>query len=415
MSSNNGLRPVKAFFERTTTGARFNVETVTYVPNKHSRVSSADQEGISFLKTFYDKEQTLKPRIEATSLAGKEVVGGGSLMHVVLRAFDEHLPIVFRPDDIWILLTFAFAKHVDANAEALRSRFVAHEGKKVLEIRVDHFFVGETPPELWERDAFAQFSSQIREHIGDKTHQMLVERYSTTNATDQAIHEITLMAAMKNYFSYKMRTCCGIPSVELRGTEQDWANLRQRAEDMLGELMPEYTKLLIPVLDEFAAASRGIVNLQFWQSMCKIISHGRGSGSYSTVSGWFSLFYPYMTDGPNKNLRPWESMESQHGPEPSDFPTVISSVPVEWDYLGTQYLLHFHAGMFGIAQDPDTLALSASVGWIVSHDPPQDPAIRLQSVEKEIADITQGDALNYKSRYWLSRLQKEADRLRQMK
>lgn len=414
MSSTNGVRPVEPFFERTMTGARFNVETVNYTPNEWNRPTPAVKQATSFLKTFYNEEQTLNPRIEATSLAKEQVIGRGGLVDVVLRAFDQHLPLTFRPDDIWILLTYGFAKHVDANAEALRSRFVAHEGKKVLEIRVDHFVVGETSPELWERDAFSQFSSQIRTHIGEKTHMMLTERYSTTSVTDQAIHEITLMAAMKNYFGYKMRTCCGIPWIELRGTEEDWINLRKRAEAMFGDLMPEYTKLLLPVLDEFVAASKGNVNLQFWQSICKIIEHGQGSGSFTTVSGWINLLYPYMTKRPNKNLCPWESMVSQKGPEPEDFPTVISSVPVEWDYFGTQYLLHFHAGMFGIAQDPETLALSASVGWVVSHDPPQEPAIRLQAVEKEIADITKSNSKDYETSYWLRRLNEEAERLRKL-
>lgn len=95
---------------------------------------------------------------------------------------------------------------MNANAEQLRSRFVAHQGKKVLEVKVDHFVVGQTPAEMWERDVFPQFSKQIRQHIGEQTHTMIAQPFSTTTPTDQASHEITLMAAMKEYFSYKMST-----------------------------------------------------------------------------------------------------------------------------------------------------------------------------------------------------------------
>ena len=51
-----------------------------------------------------------------------------------------------------------------------------------------------------------------------------------------ASHEINLMSAMKNYFSYVMSTYCGIPSITVRGTEEDWVSLRNRT-DALGELM----------------------------------------------------------------------------------------------------------------------------------------------------------------------------------
>ena len=50
-----------------------------------------------------------------------------------------------------------------------------------------------------------------------------------------------------------------------------------------------------------------------------------------------------------------------HGPESSDFPATTSSVPCDWEYFGTQYDLHFHAGIIGFTQDSDTGSLE-SVG-----------------------------------------------------
>ena len=181
---------------------------------------------------------------------------------------------------------------------------------------------------------------------------------------------------------------------------------------MFSEFMPNYATVLVPVLDQFVAAYRGQIDHRFWQSMCKNVQHGFGSGSYSTVSGWINLFYPFLQQKANMTLQPWQLMEQSDGPEPDDFPLVVSSVPVEWNYHGAKLLLHFHAGMFGMAQDSNTLALSPVVGWVVSHDPPQEPAVRIKAVEKEIDDIKRSDSGNdYRTLYWLKRLQDELKRL----
>jgi hypothetical protein len=35
---------------------------------------------------------------------------------------------------------------------------------------VDHFVLGKTPYDAWERDVFPDFSRQIKEHIPEETH-----------------------------------------------------------------------------------------------------------------------------------------------------------------------------------------------------------------------------------------------------
>ena len=96
--------------------------------------------------------------------------------------------------------------------------------------------------EEWETFVFPEFSKQIREYIGDKTHDAIVANFTTTTPAAKAASEITLMAAMKNYFSYGMMTLCGIPDITLLGTLEDWTALRAQAEH-LGTLMtPEFSK-----------------------------------------------------------------------------------------------------------------------------------------------------------------------------
>jgi hypothetical protein len=195
-------REVDALHERTETGIRFNVETVKGL-GKSLKIS--EKEIITDVAKRFYEENTLKISVETGSfLRDRAVRTGGSFVDTALLAFADHYPLTIAPDDIWSLLSFALAKHVDKNAEKLRSKFVSHAGKKVLEVRVDHFVLGGMLPEDWERDVFPDFSNQIRGHIGDEIHNTIASGFSTTTPSTKAAHEITLMAAMKHYFSYKV-------------------------------------------------------------------------------------------------------------------------------------------------------------------------------------------------------------------
>lgn len=55
-----------------------------------------------------------------------------SFLVAAFQAFKEHRPLIISPDHIWLLILQAFAVHVRQNAEELRHKFVAHDGKKEL-------------------------------------------------------------------------------------------------------------------------------------------------------------------------------------------------------------------------------------------------------------------------------------------
>ncbi|MCO5612611.1 hypothetical protein L7F22_066880 [Adiantum nelumboides] len=50
----------------------------------------------------------------------------------VVHAYCSHHNLVICPDDVWLAILFQFGSYINANAEALRSLLVAHEGKKQL-------------------------------------------------------------------------------------------------------------------------------------------------------------------------------------------------------------------------------------------------------------------------------------------
>jgi hypothetical protein len=362
------------------TGVRFNVETVPDALPQHKKKHILQRD--EYLNGL---SRNGKIRLEAASCYDDDVnlisVGGHGFHAACIIAFAQHLPLGLSPDHIWTLVTYAFAKHVDTHAEELRSNFVAHEGKKKLLIRTPGSFLmsdhdgnadsGASDKE-WEKFVFPEFSKQIKTNIGDKTHTLLTDNFSTSTPASIAASEIVLMSAMKNYFSYGMSTTCGIPNITLTGVEEDWVSLRHRTE-ALGKLMKKdfalyWMPLVLPILDEFIESFRGDVNHGFWQSMVKLRNNGHDSDFKEWISGWMQIFFPYLKSGElNTNLHPWQDMYFS-GPEPKDFPSIIASAPVEWDYHGTDFEIDFNAGFTGVSQRGDDGMISPELGWYVTHD-----------------------------------------------
>jgi len=116
-----------------------------------------------------------------------------------------------------------------------------------------------------------------------------------------------------------------------------------------------------------------------------------GSGASNYISGWIQLFFPYLKgdNNLNQNLRPWDEMYFI-GPDPANIPPIVSSAPVDWDYYGKMYNLHFVAGFAGCSQDPHDGTLTPEMGWFVVHDPPEEPMARLGTIETEIMALLKG-------------------------
>jgi len=92
-----------------------------------------------------------------------------------------------------------------------------------------------------------------------------------------------------------MRCGCGIPSIELTGTLDDWKQLREKTEKLAQYDLEWWIKELLPVIDKFVEACQGKPDLLFWNSVCNI--YGASGMSTSPISGWVQVFFPYLKSG----------------------------------------------------------------------------------------------------------------------
>lgn len=204
------------------------------------------------------------------SFKNKSLVDGGEnpFFSMVCLAYAEHRPIVLSPDIMWILICNGFSQFVNNDPDKFRDYLVSHEGKKRLEIR--------TNLETTTAQKVEMFAALIGENTKDDLNELLTCNFSTTGMVERMTSQITLMDAVKPYFEYVERMAgCGIPSVTLEGTPDDWKLLRKKTRELGNYGVKEWTDRLDPILKEFVAASEGKPNVEFWS----------GCGDYGASAG----------------------------------------------------------------------------------------------------------------------------------
>jgi hypothetical protein len=305
--------------------------------------------------------------IEDCSDPNDQVVDGISynpLFAAAHHSFNDHRPLVLSPDMIWLAIAQGTANHINNNAETMRSKFVKHQGKAEIIVRRDDFVKGSfcNP---WP-EAFGAFSMAIMEHIGSDNHQKFVAEFSTTGPAEIAANDIVLMDSVKSYFKYVLMTRCGIPSVILEGTTDDWKLLQEKVE-ALSEIIPSWwmTKLN-PICQGFIAASQGNADPGHWRNIYKWGTH---SGS-DYNDGWLTHLLPYIResyggDGSACVQNKFKTGGWGGGIETSAIPGGLSSVPFIWDYYNTKYEMSLMAGFSGVTQNQETLAIRPKIGWVV--------------------------------------------------
>ncbi len=322
-------------------------------------------------------ERLLGAKIEACSHYGDRVVPSEyhPFVAAVHSAYAEHRPLVLSPDMFWLLVAQGFANHVNVNSEAMRHHFVQFDGKKKVIIRRDQFIKG-SPENDWA-GAYNEFAGKLVEFIGKEAHDRIVCPFSTTGLVERAANDLVLMDAMNSYFELGMHSLCGIPSVTLEGTAEDWSKLHDKTED-LGKAydVTWWTDKLLPIMERIARNAAGADDPELWQSIYKV--EDASGGPY--ISGWIRWFFPYIRgyDQSNRNspediprkilVRNWwfdEEPQMFSGMTTESFPPSLSKVPLTWLYLGQVFEMEMLAGFACYSQDKETRAVRPKIGWAV--------------------------------------------------
>ena len=135
---------------------------------------------------------------------------------------------------------------------------------------------------------------QILSHFKDtEISNWVTPSFSTTTDKDVLAASLTPMSRLQKYFKYVCYVICGIPTVTLQGTVEDWQALRDKFDRVLEYELPGFThmakwhKWLTYIGDNLVASAKGEERLEFWDC---IVNHIEGGSGVHFVSGWISTF-----------------------------------------------------------------------------------------------------------------------------
>jgi hypothetical protein len=205
---------------------------------------------------------------------------------------------------------------------------------------------------------------------------------------------------MKNYYEpLDFYVYCGIPSVTLEGTPEDWKKVLKKTQQLKKYDLDWWVNDLTPILKEFVNASKGKVNTRFWQDMVMILhpkqlcfgGARKCSGHIhleapTMLDGWFLKFFPYNQKGRTllSNMDVSASMalycinKKISVAVPCNFGKMLPEmVRVPFSYIQEGVKtdtchLEFWAGFVGVEENATTYALRPKIGWMVMEAEPSD-------------------------------------------
>jgi hypothetical protein len=287
-------------------------------------------------------------------------------VHTIHLAFSDHRPLVIAPDHIWLLICQGVARHVAAHHQQVATQFVSHAGKNILSIQRDDFIKGLSDNPWLE--VLEAFEGLIKAKINRDLYTLLMPTFSTTGIVEKAVFQIALMDVIQPYFDFQIWSRCGIPSVTLEGTVNDWRDLHRRVQQLTTIGLDWWVDSLMPILEELVRTAAGHINLPFWEHLYKAINRSGGPD----MSGWVLRFFPYLigSSGQADRRNPYLGQDflADAGKvkcSTSMLPPGMTIVPFEWAFPGARYSMAFAAGFVGTHQNHETGALRPAIDWAV--------------------------------------------------
>lgn len=288
------------------------------------------------------------------------------LIDGVRLAYADHRPIVLSPDIVWLTIARGFARHIEINAESLRHMFVKFSGKKKLTLFCKEDLLKQ-PAEVWE-SYIHEFPQQIAKWTNQELIDAMTADFSTTTTASYTASQVLIMSAMKQYFDYEIRYFCGIPTIYLEGTPEDWERVVEKTEALRKYELDWWVDQLVPVLKKIVAAAEGEVDKPFWNSIYRKPNDpihtyiGCSPVKSDRIDGWITRFYPYIEGKPT----PFDSI---HERDILNFPPTCGQAPMKYiGPNGRENGLHLYAGLVGLSEDSITKALRPEIAWFISKE-----------------------------------------------
>ena len=316
-------------------------------------------------------------------------LGKTSLIAGLILAYKNHYPITISPDMIWLLILQGYSRFMEKYSELVREKYVNFEGQKALHVKRLGIFPETATMEVW-RGIIQEFTQKIEDNVGKEVVSNLKSDFSTTNPVALTTSQVSIMSAMKQYFTYSvLMGGCGISSITLEGSLEDWKKIKSKLEFLSGKAMKWWTKHLLPIIDNIIETKNfyqknNSINkklVEFWKNMIRV----KGKGDLydpHMINGWIIKFIPnYLENKPGL----YEEIKE------NEIPDQIISCPLELTVLNldgtkSEYKCDLASGFYGMVQEEETYKVKPVIGYAIVVDEKIKSNLSVEEKNKIIED-----------------------------
>ncbi|KAM7443330.1 hypothetical protein ABFA07_007806 [Porites harrisoni] len=291
----------------------------------------------------------------------------------VCTAYSHHYRLRTSPDDWWFCVIKRVACAIDQNSSkaSVRNLFVDHEGKKTIEVQVEDLTIYTVDYNF----LFDQITKQLKENL--KVSEFVdgvTADFGTTSAVQKIVSQITLIYSVNQYFDCGVMTMCGIPAVEMLGSEEDWMKLSSKLKVLRTLLEPiendlglssKWWDLVQKVFWNLQTTYQGHPDEDWWSHIMSYEEAHQSGIPAGGIKGWITDFL----EGPRYARALWG---------PGDFTSGVVAVPftIKDRRSGVQDTAALVAGMLGFTvhriPNCDEVSVQPFQGWslMLSDDSP---------------------------------------------
>ena len=355
----------------------------SYIDNKTGRERFLDQN--EPLEIFHYTLDTNEEKIFSHEKS--------SLIQGLIYAYKNHYPITVTPDMIWILILQGFSRFMEKYENLVRERFVNFTGKKDLKVERLDYSPQSATKEVWD-GIIKEFVEKIGKNVGQETIDNLECNFSTTSPAALVTSQVSIMSAMKQYFTYKvLMGGCGISNITLEGSLQDWDKIKSKLEFLSTKGLEWYTQHLIPIINNIIETKKyyndkGKLSndlIEFWKRMIRVKGKGDMYDPH-IINGWIVNFIPNLS---NEKPEVYEELIEYNVPDQ------IISCPMELTWLPPlmnkkyEFKCSLFSGFYGMIQDEKTFNVRPVIGYTIVVDDKTESDITKEERDKIIKEYTE--------------------------
>ena len=347
-------------------------------------------------KTIYLKENEPLEILHSTFDINDQVIfnkGKVSLIQGLIAAYKNHYPITVTPDMIWLLFMQGFSRYMEKYGEQVRDKFVDFTGKKDLKVERLEYTPYTATKEVWD-GIIREYVQKIGDHVGKETIENFECDFSTTTQAAKVTSQVTIMSAMKQFFCYRvLMGGCGISSITLEGSIEDWKKIKYRMEILAKKGLHWWTKHLIPIIGNIILTKKCYLTfkkvpdkfLKFWKGMIRLKGKGDMYDPHK-INGWIVKFIPNLSG--NQPTIYEEIYET-------NVPDQIISCPMELTWLvipihkKIEYKCSLASGFYGMVQDKETFNVRPVIGYAIVVEDKKESDTTVEEEKKIIKEFVE--------------------------